>query len=120
MECGHTPRRPNNDDEHPYLKDSQGDPLRYDMPYYLDPYEFPGQRLVYEWDSEGERRVKLGDSYGKVYPKWWDDGNSALRIDVNDRSGNPLYQALSVKPGTDEVRLYKSESEESQWVVENS
>ncbi|PFY48834.1 hypothetical protein [Bacillus toyonensis] len=121
-ECGPTPRRSNPDEEHSTLKDSYGDPVLYNMPYYMDPYEFPGERFVYEWTSDGDRGVKLGTSYAKVYLHFWkaNGSDSALRINILDREGNPENQYLSKKRGTDEVLLYNHDPLESEWVPENS
>ncbi|WP_305927797.1 hypothetical protein [Bacillus mycoides] len=50
--------------EHPYLKDSNGNPIDSYKKYYMEPYEFPGQRLVYE-NLSGQDMVKLGSSPGE-------------------------------------------------------
>ncbi|WP_305927834.1 hypothetical protein [Bacillus mycoides] len=46
--------------EHPYLKDSNGNPIDSYKKYYMEAYEFPGQRLAYENEA-----VKLGSGPGE-------------------------------------------------------
>ncbi|MGH0945226.1 hypothetical protein ACQVTS_29655 [Bacillus mycoides] len=44
----------NSDDVHPYLKDSNGNPIVEEATYYMEPYEFPNQGIGYRTAEERE------------------------------------------------------------------
>ncbi|PEA06364.1 hypothetical protein, partial [Bacillus cereus] len=117
-------------EEHPFLKDSNGDPVQDERYYYMEPYEFPGQTFVYdmryapEYYSSGHS-VKLGSSAGKrISFKWYGDGAVAtLSTEGSYRfqgNGYAYTQRLGKTPDTDEVQLRFSNGIGEQWVVTNS
>lgn len=119
-----------NAEEHPFLKDSSGDPVQDGSYYYMEPYEFPGQTFVYdmryapEYYSSGHS-VKLGSSSGKrISFNWYGDGDVAtISTDGSYRfqgNGHNYTQRLSKKPNTDEVQLRFSNGIGEQWVVKES
>ncbi|TKH19861.1 hypothetical protein FC697_19775 [Bacillus wiedmannii] len=117
-------------EEHPFLKDSNGEPAQDGRYYYMEPYEFPGQTFVYdmryapEYYSSGHS-VKLGSSSGKrISFNWYGDGDVAT-ISTEERylfqgTGYNHVQLLGKKPNTDEVQLRFSNGIGEQWVVTKS
>ncbi|OUB02146.1 hypothetical protein BK704_20930 [[Bacillus thuringiensis] serovar konkukian] len=117
-------------EEHPFLKDSNGEPVQDDRYYYMETYEFPGQTFVYdmryapEFYSSGHS-VKLGSSSGKrISFNWHGDGDVAT-ISTEERylfqaAGYEHPQRLGKKPGTDEVQLRFSNGIGEEWVVTKS
>ena len=114
-------------EEHPFLKDSNGDPVEDGRYYYMQPSEFPGQTFVYDMRYEPEyyssgHSVKLGSSPRKrISFNWYGDGNVATisteerYLFQGDKYEHP--QRLGKKPGTDEVQLRFSNGIGEQWVV---
>ncbi|ANN30922.1 hypothetical protein A9498_04180 [Bacillus thuringiensis serovar coreanensis] len=121
---------PANAEEHPFLKDSNGNPVQDGRYYYMEPYEFPGQTFVYDMRYEPEyyssgHSVKLGSNPGKrISFNWYGDGDVAT-ISTEERywfqaASYAHPQLLGKKPGTDEVQLRFSNGIGGQWIVTNS
>ncbi|MGG1149716.1 hypothetical protein [Bacillus wiedmannii] len=117
-------------EEHPFLKDSNGNPVQDGRYYYMEPYEFPGQTFVYdmryapEYYSSGHS-VKLGSSSGKRISFQWYGGGEVATISTEERylfqgAGYEYVQRLGKQPDTDEVQLRFSNGIGEQWVVTES